>query len=386
MPAWLHKLFIGSEVSLARASLLYEGRRFLPAVLAVAFAGLLILVQLGLLLGMFATVSVVVDRANAGLWVGFPGTPSFDLGRSIPDRLSTRLLLHPDVEAVEPVVIGYGDWRGARGNRVSVMIVGLDPGPHGLGMPAEFGPALRAALAEPDALVIDEIDHEKLGARLGDFVEINGKRARVAGAITGFRNIGGAYIFTSVATARRLLALEPERATYLLAKLRDPERAESVKRDLDPGGQRPAYSIWTARELSRRSQWYWLLESGAGASFGFSSALALIVGIVVTSQTLVGAITASLREYATLRALGVSARALSLVVLEQAFWVGTAGLALAALATTLVGIIAAARQIDILFPWWAIAATGTVTWAVALSSGLWALRALFQLEPAELLR
>ena len=36
-------------VSLARASLRYEAKRFLPAALAVAFSGLLMLVQLGLL-------------------------------------------------------------------------------------------------------------------------------------------------------------------------------------------------------------------------------------------------------------------------------------------------------------------------------------------------
>lgn len=383
----LHKWFVGRTVSLARASLLYESGRFMPAILAVAFAGLLILVQLGLLLGMFATVSVIVDRTQADLWVGFPGTPSFDLGRPISDRLETRLRLHPEVAAVERLVIGYGDWRDARGKRASVMLIGLDNGPAGIGQPAGFGPELRAALREPDAVIVDAIDVEKLAAQPGGTVEINGKRARVSGVTSGYRNIGGAYVFTSLASARRLLGLGPEQTSYLLVKLRDPARIDAVRRALQPDEHQPApYSVWTAPELSRQSQLYWLLESGAGASFGFSSVLGLIVGVVITSQTLAGAILASLREYATLRALGVPARALSGVVMEQAFWVGAAGLIVAGVAALLVHALAALNHIDILFPWWSVVATGIATWAAAIGSGVWALRALFRLEPAELLR
>lgn len=378
-----------SPVSLARAMLRYEWKRFLPALLAVAFAGTLVLVQIGLLLGMFSTVSTVVDRSRADLWVGFPNTPSFDLGRGISLRQESILRLHPDVAAVEPMVMGYADWRGPRGTPVSAVIIGLDIHERSLGVPKTFSSALRQALQEPDAIVVDEIDIDKLGARLGEVGEINGKRAKIAGLTSGFRNIGGAYIFCSVSTAWRImgmLGLEPDFSTYLLVKLRHPSRAERVRDDLQPPGERPPFSVWTSEEFSTRSQMYWLTESGAGASFGFSSLLALIVGIVITSQTLIAAVISSLREYATLRALGVARRALALVVLEQSFWIGLLGLAVAGLLTFLVWALAVTYDIDMVLPWWSIAATVIVTLAVALGSGLLALRTLFRLEPAELLR
>ena len=50
------------KVSLARQSLVYDWLRYLPAILAVAFAGLLILVQIGLTLGQFGTVTVILDQ------------------------------------------------------------------------------------------------------------------------------------------------------------------------------------------------------------------------------------------------------------------------------------------------------------------------------------
>ncbi len=83
-------------VSLARSSLIYEWRRYLTAVLAVTFAGLLVLVQLALLLGMFSTVSVVIDDSNAQFWIGFRNTESVDMGRPVKRRVAMRWFFDGD--------------------------------------------------------------------------------------------------------------------------------------------------------------------------------------------------------------------------------------------------------------------------------------------------
>ena len=376
-------------VSLARASLRYEAKRFLPAALAVAFSGLLMFVQLGLLLGMFGTVSTVIDHAKADLWVGFASTPSFDLGRSIAVRHETALRMHPEVAAVERLIIGYADWRNPNGRPTGGMLVGVDPGEESLGAPLSFTAEQRAALMEPGAVIVDAADAGKLGARVGEVVEINGRRARVVGLSTGFRSIGGATIFCSLYTAYLLLGpqlADADSATYLLVKLRNPAAAERVRDDLQPRGEHPPYKIWTAPEFSVGSQLYWLLESGAGAGSAFASLLGLLVGIVITSQTLMAALIASLREYATLRALGVSRRRLSAVVLEQAFWIGVLGLGIAGLASAAAWIVANAYDVGMTFTWWAVLGTGVITLGVALGAGLLALRALTRVEPAVLLR
>lgn len=321
--------------------------------------------------------------------MGFPNTPSFDLGRSIAQQHEMVLRVHPQVVSVEPLIVGYGDWRGPRGNPVSVVVIGMDPSDGGLGMPASFPMSLRLALQEPDAVVADEVDLAKLNVRVGEFGEINGKRAKIVGLTSGFRNIGGAYLFTSVSTARRMMGLfglKPDSATYLLVKLRDPRRADEVRAQLQPRGERPAFTVWAAREFSIRSQLYWLTESGAGASFGFSTILGLIVGIVITNQTLMAAIIASLREYATLRVLGVPRRSLALVVLEQSFWVGLLGIVIAVVTTLTVLIFAKAKHVGMELPWWGVLGTAMISLVAALGFGLFALRALFQAQPAELLR
>ncbi|MBI3651594.1 MAG: hypothetical protein HY231_11310 [Acidobacteria bacterium] len=376
-------------VSLARATLRYEWKRYLAAVLAVAFSGLLTLVQLGLLLGMFGTVSAVIDNTRADLWAGFPNTPSFDLGRSISRRNEALLLAHPEVVAVERFLMGYGDWRKPDGSPESTVIVGVDLRENGLGLPISVPANLRLAMEEPGAVLVDRAELGKLKTHKGQSIEINGKQAKVVGLISGFRNIGGPYVFCSLSTAQKLLGtigMETDLTTYLLIRLRDPRRAEAVRHQLQAQDDHPPFMVWTAKEFSQQSQVYWLLESGVGAGFGFSSLLGLMVGIVITSQTLMSAINASLREYATLRALGVSLWSLCAVVLEQSFWVGLLGLTLTAIATAGVWMLAHTYHVAINFPLWAMLGTALMTLVIAIGSGLLALRALFKAEPAELLR
>ena len=107
---------------------------------------------------------------------------------------------------------------------------------------------------------------------------------------------------------------------------------------------------------------------------------------MITSQTLRGAILAALREYATLRALGVPLRALRAVVLEQAFWVGVTGIALTGVLTLVVVAAAVSANVAILLPPWSLGAAAVLTLSVALVSGLLALAPLRRTEPAELLR
>lgn len=375
-------------VSLARATLIHEWRRFLPATLAVAFAGLLVLVSLALLLGMFATTSVYITQSSADLWVGYRDTPSVDLGRGIPTSNEVFLRMHPEVRRVESYMWTGADWRRPDGQAVTGFIVGIDTRPDGLTFSRLLTPELRAALDEPDTVIIDEADLGKLGVGTGDFAEVNGKRVKVIGTVRGMRAIGGANILASLATARHVeagLAILDD-AAYLLVQLRDPSRASTVRDELQPKGTYRPYSVWTAPQFATQSEQYWLFESGAGAGVMFSTILGFLVGIVITSQTLMAAITSSLREYAALRALGVSIGSLRSIVLEQSFWIGVLGLFVTAAGTATVVGFAHANYVAVALPVWAMLAAALLILIISGGSGLLALRALTRAEPATLLR
>src|SRR5262249_22776557 len=132
-------------------------------------------------------------------------------------------------------------------------------------------------------------------------------------------------------------------------------------------------SAFTSEELSRVSRIHWLIKTKAGIALGWAVALGLLVGAVVTSQTLYGATVASLREYAVLWALGIPRWRMSLAVLSQSFWVGVAGDCLALPVTLALAQTADPLGVQVLLPTWLLASSAAITLVTALLSGLAAL-------------
>ncbi|MBS0611184.1 MAG: ABC transporter permease, partial [Proteobacteria bacterium] len=118
-------------IALARKTLVYEWRRFVPSVFAVGFAGVLLAMQAALVLGIFGSAALYVTASGADLWVGFPGTQSVNFGRAIGADVEMRLRMDPDITAVEPYQWVDGDWRTSAadaGGGVSIYLSGIRTG------------------------------------------------------------------------------------------------------------------------------------------------------------------------------------------------------------------------------------------------------------------
>ena len=131
---------------------------------------------------------------------------------------------------------------------------------------------------------------------------------------------------------------------------------------------------------------HWLTKTKAGIALGYAAALGLLVGAVVTYQTLSAAVKGSLREYAVLRALGIPRWRMAMAVMAQSFWVGVIGVGLSFPAVYGLAFVAARMGLDVILPWQLLVMATGVTLTMALLSGLLALRTLRQVEPAMLLR
>jgi putative ABC transport system permease protein len=378
-------------VSYSLTTIWYERQRFLPAILAVAFSAVLVAVQSGLVLGLLSMMSLPVDRATADVWVGYPGVRSVDLGRPIPARWVSRLAAQPEVESVETAVLGFAPW--TRANDTSgatttevVSIVGTRLDPHSLAAVEQVrnNPDLLARLAEPRTIAVDETELSRLGIRgAGDTAEILGVRVRVVGLVKGCRSLGGPYIFCSQDTARALLRYQPDEVTYLVARCANLEDAWKVARRMNGYQQ---LSAFTADEFSSRSRLHWLTTTKAGIAIGFTALLGLLVGAVVTSQTLYAATAASQREFATLRAMGIPRWRLQFSVLVQSFWVGFFGILLAAPFTFALAQTANAMGTNVRLHPIILGSAALVTMSMALGSGLAALRSFQAVDPAHNLR
>lgn len=376
-------------VALARKTLIYEWRRFLPAVLAIGFAGLLQLLQAALVLGIFGGAAVYITGSDADIWVGYPGTQSVDQGRSISPDVATLLYMNRAVRQVEPFIWINGDWHGSAGTGdVSVFVSGINPSANGLMFARVLPPSLRARLKEPDAVIIDRADLGKLGVSVGSSASVNGHRVRVAGVASGLRALGGVNVVASLATARRLDGdpTDAGRPTYLVAQLADPAQADQVAAALRGHNGFGPYQAWTSTAFAHRSMLFWLFDTGAGAGVLFLAAIVFLVGAMITSQALAAAVVGSIREYATLNALGVGVPALRWVVLEQAFWVGAIGLAGAAVLGAILIVFAHSEDVPVVLDGSVTLACVVVIMALAAVSGLLSMNSLRRADPATLLR
>jgi putative ABC transport system permease protein len=129
-----------------------------------------------------------------------------------------------------------------------------------------------------------------------------------------------------------------------------------------------------------------LTKTQAGIATAWTAVLGLVVGTLITSQILYAATASYRREYAVLRALGIPRCRMMFAVLEGAFWVGLAGIGLAALGAVGMVRLADALGIKVLLTAPLLAGGAAVTMAMAFLSSLAALRAQRRIEPAELLR
>ena len=168
---------------------------------------------------------------------------------------------------------------------------------------------------------------------MGDIVEINNRRARVAGLTRGIRTFTTSpAVFTSFKHALDYAPLAEDRTQYLLlhvapgASLADV--VARVKTNLDD------VDVLTSKEWQRVQEDYWMFGTGAGFTVLIAAGLGLLVGVVVVAQTIYAATVDHIREYGTLKAMGATNAYLYRVILEQA--------ALSAIAGYSIGIAIAA--------------------------------------------
>jgi putative ABC transport system permease protein len=371
-------------MSYSLATLWHERNRYLPGILAVAFSALLIALQGGLLLGLFSITSLPIDHTGADLWVGNPDVLSVDLGRPIPEAWLARLAAQPGVVQSEVYLQGFTYWGKPTGGTELCCVIGARLQPGALGALRELTPEMRARLTEPGACIVDESELERLGIKgVGDTAEVSGRRVRIVGLLQGLKSLAGPYVFCSISTARPLLRLQPDQTTYLLARCRQESDAPGVVEQLRRYAHMTAF---TSADFSLRSRMHWLTKTKAGIAFGCAAVLGLLVGAVVTSQTLYAATAASLREYAVLSALGIPRWRMAASVLAQSCWVGLAGVGLAVPAVFGLARLADLLGARVLLPGWLLSLAVVVTLFMALLAGLAALRSLRRIEPATLLR
>lgn len=379
-------------MSLALSTLIYEWRRYLAAVIALSVAGLLVLSMTGMFMGMSKSFTATIDRSPAEVMVLPPDAETLFANNSgEPRRIIPQIYEHPEVLEVQALNFNFAFWSnfpkdGQPAKAEGVRVVIVNPIRGAVTLPNDFSDAVIQALLEPYAVIVDRSSLNKLGVQPGDRAKVNGAEVWVRGTTDGYPSMFNATIFVSQQTAKLLkLSDDGPRVGPLMVKIKHPAQALQVAAGLNAlaKGQ---YRAWSREELSKVSQKSMLKEGGIAVMIGFAVVVGAFIGVVITWQTLQGAILANIKEFASLRALGVSMWSLRLIVMELSLWVGIAGLVLTAMLTGFVWILSQASGVPMDFPPFIDVPVAVALLAIAILSGALSLGVLRKSQPADLLR
>jgi putative ABC transport system permease protein len=377
-------------MSLALSTVIYEWRRYLAAVVALAFSGLLILAQVGMFVGIGKAFTATIDRSRADIFVLSPKSDSLLNTTGMPRRLKPLVYLDPDVVEVTDLAQNGGLFsnldHGGDKKRNYVNVSAVDTAPGSLGLPTDFDEATRLALSEPYAVAIDKSSLGTLGVKLGDVAALGGHSVKVAAVLTNYPNLVQPTVMTSRQTLQLLGMSRPaNRVGPMMVRIRDPKAADAVRDRLNAIGKNQ-FRAWTKAELSSANDAGFIKQQFIGIILGFSVILGFGIGVGITSQTLRGAVLGNIKEFASLRALGVSMGSLRAIVMELSFWVGVAGLGLTGLLVTGVAALASSGGVPMSFPPFALISVSILLLGIAVFSGFLAMGVLKKSQPADLLR
>jgi putative ABC transport system permease protein len=305
--------------------LVHNPARLAAAVAGVAFANVLVFVQLGFMGALNESAILPYRQLDADILISAPDTNTLSQGGNVPRRRAYQALSVPGVAKAMPLYIGAADWTRPEGTASTMHVFGVNPAD------TPFRSAeLNAGLKRLQRLDVALVDARTRGAdpaffgeieRRGSIeVEIQGRRLTFEDTFEigpGFEADG--YLIVSDET---FLNLFPDRSAgapnHILVETAagaDPAEVVERLRAVLPSSDA---LVRTLADAAAADQRYQTTERPTGVVFGFGVVMGVLVGVVIVYQVLSTDVADHLSEYATLKAMGYRQRFFLGIVFEEA--------------------------------------------------------------------
>jgi putative ABC transport system permease protein len=316
------------KTPLAWLNLTHEKTKLSVAIAGVAFAVLLIFMNLGFLGALATTASQTYSSMNADIFLVSPLSIELSTTKPFPVERIYQVAGIKGVERVMPLYLGYMQWRNpeTRINR-AIFAYGFNPNDPVFLMPELASIEGREKLKGFNTTFFDRLSRPEFGPKeIGTITETERREVTVVGQyeLGGGFAADGTLIMSDVNFWRYLdrrseaeidlglIKLEPKaNVEQIAAKLR-----EILPQDVD---------IYTRPEIIEHDRSYWINTTSTGFIFGMGVVVAFIVGTVIVYQILYTDINDHMAEYATLKAMGYGPFYLCSVVLQEALILAVIG-------------------------------------------------------------
>jgi putative ABC transport system permease protein len=312
--------------------LMGDRTKYLGIIFGIAFATVLMSQQISIFAGIIGrTASQIKDVRDADIWVMDANTRFIDEVPALPETDLQRVRGVPGVAWAVKMFKGQVSARLETGQFRSVILFGLDDNSL-VGAPREMVLGNVEDLRRPDAFIVDKAGYQYMWPgeefKLGRVIELNDRRA----VLVGICKVSPPFttlpvMYTRYSQAEWFVPHNRNLMSYILAKPQDGVPAEEVCRRIEQHTRENNRQLvaLTQKQFFWKTIKYFLGSTGIPVNFGITITLGFIVGVAIAGQTFYLFTVENLRQFGSLKAMGVSNGRILRMIFLQAIVVGLIG-------------------------------------------------------------
>ena len=321
------------KIPLSWLQLTHEKMRLAVAIAGIAFADILMFMQLGFKNALFDSSVRLHKSLQGDIFILHSQTDSFVGGKSFSSRRLYEVMGVDGVKNVSPIYINVTDWKNpiTKGNR-RIFVVGVNPVNNLFTLPGmeEALPLIK----QPDVVLFDERSRGEFGPIQQDFEAGKVVKTEVANrqiTVGGLFSLGASFGAdgTVVTSDLNFFRIFPTRSKGLIdvgvIQLEPNANLEVTFKKIKDRLSSKDIQIFTKEGLIEHEKNYWQKRTTIGFVFGLGTVMGFVVGTIIVYQILYTDVVDHLPEYATLKAMGYGDNYLLMVVFQEALLLAVIG-------------------------------------------------------------
>ncbi|MBX9256127.1 FtsX-like permease family protein [Desmonostoc muscorum CCALA 125] len=370
----------------------HQKGRLLVALSGIAFADVLMFMQLGFQAALFESNTRLHQSMQADMFVISPQARNLANMSTFTRRRLYQAMDIPGVKSAEGMYINIVDWKNPQTrNKTIILVMGVNPDQQVFKL-ADVNRQIDAVKL-PDTVLFDRAsrgDYQEAIAQIDQGKTVTTEIERRTITVDGLFTVGASFIAdgTLITSDQNFLRLFPRReasgVSLGLVQLQpgyDPNQIKTaLKSHLGDD-----VKILTQAEFIEFEKDYWKTNTAIGFIFSLGVSMGFMVGVIIVYQVLSTDVNAHMKEYATFKAMGYNNFYLLGVVFEEAIILALLGFIPGAIAP--LGLYHLTRNATNLPLYMTLARASTVlalTMIMCIISGAIATRKLQSADPADM--
>lgn len=315
-----------NKIPLAWLQLTREKTRLVIALAGIAFADILMFMQLGFREALFDANVLLHKSLEGDIVLINPQSDALLSMETFSQRRLYQALAVKSVASVHPVYLGFTGWKNPETRKLrNIQVIGINPQDRLFALP---GVEEKLDLVKiPDVVIFDKGSRAEFGPIAAQIEQGKSVNTEVAGRkvkVGGIFELGASFgadgnIITSDQNFLRIFGDERKIGLIDIGVINlkpgtDVEVAKAQIQNYLPKD----IKVLTKQEFVDFEKDYWASSTAIGFIFTLGTIMGFIVGTVIVYQILYSEVSDHMPEYATLKAMGYTQTYLLLVVFQEA--------------------------------------------------------------------